>query len=74
MRELEAELEEERKSKTNAVSAKRKLEGDIKDLEAQLEQANRIKEDGIKQLKKYQVFLRFKKSSILISGVVNPRF
>ena len=51
-------MEEERKSKTNAVSARRKLEGDIKDLETQLEQANRIKEDGIKQLKKYQVMRR----------------
>ncbi|XP_065065923.1 myosin-10-like isoform X1 [Rhopilema esculentum] len=54
LRELEAELEEERKTKSNAVAAKRKLEGDIKDLEGQLEQANRIKEDGLKQLKKYQ--------------------
>ena len=51
---MEEELEEERKGRQYAASAKRKLEGDVKELEAQLDQANRIKEDGLKQLKKYQ--------------------
>ena len=51
---MEAELEEERKARSNAQNAKKKLELDIKDMEEQLEAASKVKEDGIKQLKKYQ--------------------
>lgn len=43
---MEEELEEERKSRQAAQSARRKLEGSLKDLESQLENANRIKEEG----------------------------
>ena len=38
----------------NATNTKKKLEMDIADLEEQLEGANRVKEDGLRQLKKYQ--------------------
>ena len=38
----------------NAVTLKKKIETDMKDLEEQLEAANRVKEDGLRQLKKYQ--------------------
>lgn len=55
---MEEELEDERKARQTASGSKRKLEGDIKDLEAQLEQANRVKEEGTKQLKKYQQQLK----------------
>ena len=51
---MEEELEEERKTLKSASAGKRKLEGDYKDLLGQLDQANRMKEDGLKQLKKYQ--------------------
>lgn len=51
---MEAELEEERKSRSNAQNAKKKLELDIKDMEEQLEAASKVKEDSIRQLKKYQ--------------------
>ena len=51
---MEAELEEERKAKSNAHNAKKKLELDVKDMEEQLEAASKVKEDGIRQLKKYQ--------------------
>ena len=54
LRELEAELEDERKARSNAASGKRKLEADALELQRQLEQANRIKEEGLKQSKKYQ--------------------
>lgn len=47
-------MEEERKARSNAQNAKKKLELDIKDMEEQLEAASKVKEDGIKQLKKYQ--------------------
>jgi hypothetical protein len=52
---MEAELEEERKQKTLAVNARKKLEGDFKSMEQQVDNANKIKEDALKQLKKIQV-------------------
>jgi len=54
MRELEAELEDERKGRSNAAAGKRKLEADLAEMQSQLEQANRVKEEGLKQSKKYQ--------------------
>jgi len=47
LRAMEEELEEERKTRQSAQSARRKLEGTVKDLEAQLENSNRIKEEGM---------------------------
>lgn len=55
LRELEAELEEERRQRSAAVSARKKMEGDLKSLESQVDTANKLKEDAIKQLKKIQV-------------------
>lgn len=52
---MEAELEEERKQRSSAVNARRKLEADYKSLEQQFDTANKIKEDAVKQLKKFQV-------------------
>lgn len=57
MRELEAELEDERKQRALAVAAKKKLEMDLKDMESQIEAANKGREDAIKQLRKLQVTL-----------------
>lgn len=55
MRELEAELEDERKQRALAVASKKKLEIDLKDLEAQIEAANKARDEVIKQLRKLQV-------------------
>lgn len=55
MRELEAELEDERKQRALAVAAKKKMEIDLKDLEAQIEAANKARDEVIKQLRKLQV-------------------
>lgn len=52
LRELEAELEEERKQRTAAVTARKKLEGDLKDMEGQLEMNSKMKDDALKQLKR----------------------
>lgn len=52
LRELEAELEEERKQRTAAVTARKKLEVDLKDLEGQLEMNSKVKDDALKQLKR----------------------
>lgn len=55
IRDLEAELDEERKQKVSALNAKKKLEADFKDLESTMEMNNKMKEDALKQLKKLQV-------------------
>ena len=43
---MEAELEEERKLRQLAQVAKRKLDSQVSELEGQLENANKIKEEG----------------------------
>jgi len=53
LRELEGELEEERKQRTLATASRKKLEGDLKDLEAQLEMSGKVKEDALKQAKRF---------------------
>lgn len=52
---MEAELEDERKQRALAVAAKKKLEMDLKDLEAQIDAANKGRDEAIKQLRKLQV-------------------
>jgi len=54
IRDLEAELDEERKQKQAAVNAKKKLETDYKDLESTMDMNTKMKEDALKQLKKLQ--------------------
>ncbi|XP_059416871.1 myosin-10-like isoform X4 [Carassius carassius] len=54
VREMEAELEDERKQRALAVAAKKKLEMDLKDVEAQIEAANKARDEAIKQLRKLQ--------------------
>ena len=48
VRELEAELEDERKQRALAVASKKKMEIDLKDLEAQIEAANKAPLDNIR--------------------------
>jgi len=43
LREMEAELEDERKQRGIAVNARKKLENEMKDHEQQVEAANRVK-------------------------------
>lgn len=57
MRDLELELEEERKQRASAVAARKKMEGDFKSVEHEVDAANKAKEDLAKQLKKLQVIL-----------------
>lgn len=52
---MEAELEDERKQRSIAVAARKKLEMDLKDLEAHIDSANKSREEAIKQLRKLQV-------------------
>ena len=45
---MEADLEEERKQRGSAVNQRKKLEMDLKDLESQVEAANKTKEDSVR--------------------------
>lgn len=58
VRELEAELEDERKQRAAAVAAKKKMEMDLKDLEAHIEGANKGRDEAIKQLRKLQAQMK----------------
>ncbi|XP_015255671.1 PREDICTED: myosin-9-like [Cyprinodon variegatus] len=55
VREMELELEDERRQRTQALSSKKKLEMDLAELEAQIDSANKGRDDALKQLKKLQV-------------------
>lgn len=55
VRELETELEDERKQRASMSAAKKKMEGDLKDLEDQIETSNKGRDEAIKQLRKLQV-------------------
>lgn len=52
---MEAELEDEKKQRSMAVAARKKLEMDLKDLEAHIDSANKNRDEAIKQLRKLQV-------------------
>merc|ERR1712038_1235815 len=58
LRDMEADLDEERKQKVVAVNAKKKLEADYKDLNDNMEMNNKLKEDALKQLKKNQTAVK----------------
>ncbi|XP_023599720.1 myosin-10 [Myotis lucifugus] len=58
VRELEAELEDERKQRALAVASKKKMEIDLKDLESQIEAANKARDEVIKQLRKLQAQMK----------------
>lgn len=48
-------MEDERKQRALAVASKKKMEADLKDLEAQIEAANKARDEAIRQLRKLQV-------------------
>ncbi|XP_032122503.1 myosin-9 isoform X1 [Sapajus apella] len=58
VREMEAELEDERKQRSMAVAARKKLEMDLKDLEAHIDSANKNRDEAIKQLRKLQAQMK----------------
>ncbi|XP_046734841.1 myosin heavy chain, non-muscle isoform X1 [Diprion similis] len=58
LRDLEAELEDERKQRAAAIVQRKKMEADYKDIEQQLEMHNKVKEDALKQLKKLQAQIK----------------
>ncbi|XP_073800856.1 myosin-11 isoform X2 [Danio rerio] len=58
VRELEAELEDEQKMRTSLAAAKKKLEGDLQDLEDQVDVNSRARDEAVKQLRKIQTQMK----------------
>ncbi|VDM60142.1 unnamed protein product [Angiostrongylus costaricensis] len=58
LREIEQELQNERRSKSIAINQKKKMEARIAEIEQQLDAANRLKDDYNKQLKKNQQMMK----------------
>ncbi|KAL3981567.1 Myosin-10 [Acanthocheilonema viteae] len=58
IRDLENELENERRTRTGAVSNRKKIESQLMEMEQQLELANRLKDDYSRQFKKYQQMIK----------------
>ena len=54
LRDLENQLEEEKKQKNSAVSARKKMESEISELEGQLESESKGRDDAVKQYRKVQ--------------------
>uniref|UniRef100_A0A671YDX1 Myosin-9 n=1 Tax=Sparus aurata TaxID=8175 RepID=A0A671YDX1_SPAAU len=55
VREMEVELEDERRQRSQALSGRKKLEMDLAELQLQIDAANRARDEALKQLKKLQV-------------------
>ncbi|PIO77322.1 myosin head [Teladorsagia circumcincta] len=58
LRDIEQELENERRGKSGAISQKKKMEAHIAEIEQQLDVANRLKDEYNKQLKKNQQMIK----------------
>ncbi|KAM7008903.1 myosin-9-like [Tautogolabrus adspersus] len=56
--EMEVELEEERRQRSQALSSKKKLELDLVDLGQQIDAANKGRDEALKQLKKLQAHMK----------------
>nr|P14105.1 RecName: Full=Myosin-9; AltName: Full=Cellular myosin heavy chain, type A; AltName: Full=Myosin heavy chain 9; AltName: Full=Myosin heavy chain, non-muscle IIa; AltName: Full=Non-muscle myosin heavy chain A; Short=NMMHC-A; AltName: Full=Non-muscle myosin heavy chain IIa; Short=NMMHC II-a; Short=NMMHC-IIA [Gallus gallus]AAA48974.1 myosin heavy chain [Gallus gallus] len=58
VREMEVELEDERKQRSIAVAARKKLELDLKDLESHIDTANKNRDEAIKHVRKLQAQMK----------------
>nr|XP_019939612.1 PREDICTED: myosin-9-like isoform X1 [Paralichthys olivaceus] len=58
VREMETELEDERRQRSQALSSKKKLELDMAELEVQIDAANKGRDEALKQLKKLQALMK----------------
>ncbi len=55
MESMQASLEAEQKSKAEALRIKKKMEGDINELEIALDHSNKANSEAQKSIKRYQV-------------------
>merc|ERR1719356_594546 len=58
MESMQASLESEQRAKAEALRIKKKLEGDINELEIALDHANKANSEAQKSIKRYQASLR----------------
>merc|ERR1712002_997127 len=58
MDSMQASLESEQRAKAEALRIKKKLEGEINELEIGLDHANKANSEGLKSIKRYQAQLR----------------
>ncbi|XP_053181420.1 myosin-9-like [Scomber japonicus] len=58
VREMEVELEDERRQRSQALSSKKKLELDLAELELQIDAVNKGRDEALKQLKKLQALMK----------------
>ncbi|XP_068097118.1 myosin-10-like isoform X5 [Hyperolius riggenbachi] len=58
VRDMELELDEERKQKSQILAGRKKLEMDLQNMESQIDAANKGREEAVKQLKKLQLQLK----------------
>ena len=56
MESMQASLEAEQRSKGEALRIKKKLEGDINELEIALDHSNKANNEAQKSIKRYQVY------------------
>ncbi|KAG9510218.1 Myosin heavy chain, non-muscle, partial [Fragariocoptes setiger] len=55
VRDLESELEDERKQRSAALAARKKVEADFNELQLQIDNSNKLREDLVKQNKRLQL-------------------
>jgi hypothetical protein len=60
MESMQASLESEQRAKAEALRIKKKLEGDINELEIALDHSNKANSEAQKSIKRYQVRLILK--------------
>ena len=65
---LQTSLDAETRSRTEALRVKKKMEGDLNEMEIQLSQANRIASEAQKHLKVAQAHLKVKEVRALREG------
>ena len=58
IRDLESDLDDERKQRTSAINLKKKFELDYNDLKLQFDESNKIKEEYMKQIKKLTISIK----------------
>ena len=58
IRDLESDLDDERKQRTSAVNLKKKYELDLNDMKNQLDEVNKFKEESVRQIKKLSIALK----------------
>ncbi|XP_059902178.1 myosin-9-like [Gadus macrocephalus] len=58
VREMELELEEERRQRSQAMSGRKKLELDLAELAAQIDSANKARDEALRHLKKLQALMK----------------